>query len=198
MNTNDSDANVTKQVSAIDRALAAAKARKAAAPGGGAAPPDPAPSPAERKAARAAALAEAKAARDARRAARVAAKAAAAAAPGRTVHMAKVERARSKCPPLSAEAEALFRSATEGLPSPQLDALAQHLAVAVRTERTTRALRSSPLPAGTRVRIVAGEARFLGATGTVVHARRLRSAVAVDGVRRRVYIYTGEAEALDG
>ena len=219
--------NPQHKLSAIDRALAAAKARKAAAasatPDGPEASSTPPPTKrsartdesreesrqkrdaerAERlnaKAARLASEAEAKAskaaAREAAKAQRRAAKEAEKASK-RPAHMKKVERARSKCPPLSSAAELVYGEATANLTAQQIDALAQHLLVHVRASRTTLATTSEQLPMGATVRITGGEAKYIGAVGTVVHSQRLRAKVAVEGQPRPVYIYTGEAVVVE-
>lgn len=187
-----------KKQTSIDRALAAAKARAAAKTGSELEEQPRAKSPRAKtapefaKAQRTEAL---KAAREASKAARAAGK-----SPdgveGRPTHMKKVDRARSKCPPLSQDAEALFASATANLSLPQVDALSQHLAVHVRAGRTLRAVSISQLPLGANVRITGGEAKYIGAVGTVVHSSSLRAKVEVPGLSKLVYIYTGEAEPV--
>ena len=194
------------KLTAIDRALVAAKARKGT--GGGAAdekePHAKEPvakaetHPDFAKAQKTAALKEAREAARVKRAAdREARGSAKGPAPdGRPTHMKKVDRARSKCPPLSSPAEALFDEATKNLSLPQLDALSQHLAVHVRAGRTLRAVSIAQLPLGANVRITGGEPKYIGAVGTVVHSSSLRAKVEVPGLRKPVYIYTGEAEPV--
>lgn len=196
--------NQQNNLTAIERALAAAKARKAArdAMGGGedtaqatdvvAAPKAPRreidPAALEARAA-------AKAQRDEERARRKAERATAAAQKGPS-HMKKVDRARSKLPPLGDAAEKLYTDAVSGdsLSVGQIDALAQHLLVKAREMRTLRAVNSAQLPMGAKVRITGGDPKFIGAVGTVVHTQKLRAKVSVDGVKSPIYIYTGEAE----
>lgn len=210
----------TKTMTAIERALAAAKARKAAK---GDASEDAAPPPARapkakgekptdesraaaraerevQRAARAAAKAaeaEAKAAAKAQREADRAAKKAAASTQGKApAHMKKVERARAKCPPLGTEAERIFGEITANFSAGQIDAIAQHLLVHNRAAATVRACSVPPLTLGATVRITGGEAKFVGAIGTVVHSQKLRAKVSVPGVTKPVYIYNGQAEEL--
>lgn len=213
------------KMSAIDRALAAAKARRAASgePVEVVVKPKaekPAKEPkvkadkaaekaqrdsanaeltalqksakAEKKAAEEAAKAERKAKRDAEREERRAAKAATS-NDKKPSHMKKVERARAKCPSLGGEASRILDDATQVLSIQQLDALSQHLAVVAREKRTSLANSTKPLAMGATVRITGGEAKYIGMTGEVVHTNKLRAKVSVPGVRKPVYIYTGEA-----
>lgn len=213
-------------MTAIERALAAAKARKAqrdAAYSGSdnrpSSPPvAPKPSPSrpsaeereaekkrrdEERAARESAKAqksgadeEAKLARKAERDAAKAAKRALKEAEKnakKPAHMKKVDKARSKCPALNDVAEQIFGEATANLTAQQIDALAQHLLVHNRAAATIRATQLDPLPLGAQVRITGGDPRFVGMTGEVVHAQKLRAKVAVPGVKKEVYIYNGQA-----
>ena len=111
--------------------------------------------------------------------------------------MKKVDRARAKCPALNSEAEVMFGDITANFGAQQIDALAQHLLVHVRATRTMRACSSDQLPMGASVRITGGEPKYVGMTGTVVHSQKLRAKVAVEGISKPVYIYTGEAEVLN-
>lgn len=213
------------KMSAIERALAAAKARKAAKSAEGtsegeAAEADAVETPtakvkdtdeakAARKAARdaeRAARAEAKAAeaaaKDAAKAAkaaeREAAKAAKAAEKGNKApaHMKKVEKARAKLPPMGEEMTRLFNEVTSNFPAGSIEVFAQHVLIQARALRTIRACSSPQLPLGAEVRITGGEPKFLGMVGKVVHSQKLRAKVAVEGVKNPVYIYTGEAELV--
>jgi hypothetical protein len=216
----------TKTMSAIDRALAAAKARKSAKDAASKTntvdvvetKPKVSVSKefekkqkaaaneelttlqksakAEKKAAEEAAKAERKAKRDADRAERRSAKEAAA-TNKKPSHMKKVERARSKCPALNGPAEALFNEATTNLSILQIEALSQHLVVQARAMRTIRAAQTAVLALGSTVRITGGDPKFVGAVGKVVHSHKLRAKVEVPGVSKPVYIYTGEAEVVD-
>lgn len=191
-------------VSAIDRALAAAKARKALKEGLSDAAPmprkaektDPKPDAAEKAAAKAekeAQKAAKKAERDAARAARKAAKAAEK-GDKKPAHMKKVERALSKLPSLSEPTQLIFNEATCNLSAQQLDALAQHILHHNRQMATVNAMKSTMLRIGDTVRITGGDPKFIGMVGKVVKSRQLRAKVQVPGVEKLVYIFTGQAE----
>ena len=217
------------KLSAIDRALAAAKARKAAKEAAGLEPeataapkakkvPAPKiklhpdvkaekiidPSVLEHRAAKAAARAEAKATKlaqfEADRAARKAAREAKAAARAATktvvvpAHLKKVERAKAKLPQLNEEMQKEFNGIVSNFGLPQLEALAMHLQLHTRTEKTLRATKGGPLPLGATVTIIGGDPRYIGKRGTVVTSQKLRATVAVEGAKKPVYIYTSEAK----
>ena len=214
------------KLSAIDRALAAAKARKAAKEAAGLEPevtaapkakkvPAPKapkikaeklvdPSIAEARAAKAAARAEAKATKlaqfEADRAARKAAREAKAAVRAATktvvvpAHLKKVERAKAKLPQLNEEMQKEFNGIVSNFGLPQLEALAMHLQLHTRTEKTLRATKGGPLPLGATVTIIGGDPRYIGKRGTVVTSQKLRATVAVEGAKKPVYIYTSEAK----
>lgn len=191
-------------ISAIDRALAAAKARKAIKDS-----IDPAPMP--RKAeksepkpdaeAKAAAKAEKEAAKAARKAERDAAREARKAAKAdktdkKPAHMKKVERAFSKLPALSEATQLIFNEATCNLSAQQLDAMAQHILHHNRTMATVNAMKTEPLRIGDTVRITGGDPKFVGMVGTVVKSRQLRAKIQVPGIEKLVYIFTGQAEPV--
>ena len=224
----------TVKMSAIDRALAAAKARKAAKEAAGivdeapapkakaaaktkaektpkapkvkAADPDKEAKAAERAAAREARKAERGAAKAAEEAAKEEARAAKRAAreakaaekleakaDKKPAHMKKVERARAKLNKLSSEAELIFSEVVGNFGVTAIEDIAEHLMVHARAYKTQRALTQKQLPLGAMVKIVGGDRRYLGMTGTVVHSQKLRAKVEVEGVAKPVYLYTGEA-----
>jgi len=235
MQTNSQPSN---KMSAIDRALAVAKARKAQriASGEEAAETPVAAKPAKEpkapktlkvkepkandeareaarqqrdaerverlnaKAAKLAAEAEAKAAAAAAREAAKAEKRAAKEAEAsnkKPAHMKKVERARSKCPPMNDSMALVFSDITSNFSAAQIEALVAHLGVHARAMKTVAATQSKPLPLGATVRITGGEAKYIGMVGEVVHSQKLRAKVAVPGVTKPVYIYTGEAVPVE-
>jgi hypothetical protein len=218
------------KMSAIDRALAAAKARKAAKEAAGItsdvpdvmpkavvpkAPKTPKepkvkmdnddPAKAERNAARevrraekAAREAADRAVKDARKADRAAAKLLKAetkvSRSDKPAHMKKVERARSKCPPMNVEMEKLFSEAVSNFSAQQIDALAQHLLVHNRAYKTQRASESTPFEIGATVTITGGEAKYIGMTGTVTKSQKLRTTLTVEGINKPLYVYTADAK----
>jgi len=197
--------NNNVNVSAIDRALAAAKARKAVKEGLTDAAPmprkaeksEPKPDAAAKAAAKAekeAQKAAKKAERDAAREARKAAKADK--ADKKPAHMKKVERALSKLPALSEATQLIFNEATCNLSAQQLDAMAQHILHHNRTMATVNAMKTEPLRIGDTVRITGGDPKFVGMVGTVVKSRQLRAKIQVPGMEKLVYIFTGQAEQV--
>lgn len=135
--------------------------------------------------------AQRKAERDAVRAAKQAERAA-----GRKpAHMSKVDKAAAKLPPLSTEAQALFNELTVSLPAAAINALAVHLQHFNRVKATERAL-GQKVEAGSKVRIVGGDPRFVGLEGTVSKAQRIRCYVDVAGAKRPVYLFTSDVEVI--
>ena len=195
------DKNVN--ISAIDRALAAAKARKAASEDGvdggmkpNAALSSPPVTPEERaaeKAAKEVDRAHRKAARETERAVRRQAKEAAKASK-KPAHMKKVERALSRLPSLSEATQILFSEITCNLSAQQIDALSQHLQHHNRFMATVNSAEANPFPVGTTVRVTGGDPKFIGMVGSVVKSRRLRTKVQVPGMEKLVYIFTSQAE----
>ena len=203
----------TNNLSAIERALIAARARKAAreaveTPVDEAAAgerPDlvvakvtakGSPDAAARRAEREAAAAASKARRDAERAARRAEKEArAAAAPPRGT--AKIERLRDRLAPLSAELSPAYDDLVARFGTRDLDALAQHLLVRVRAAAMSASQdRRGGVEVGARVRITGGEPRFVGREGTVTKVQRIRCFVEIEGVKSPVYTFLADVEAV--
>lgn len=202
----------TTKLSAIDKALAAAKARAAArinldddAPKAKADKPPKEPkakketqpdfAKQQKKEALNLARAAAKAKRDAEREARRAAKAADAGSK-KSAHMKKVEKAGSKLPQLNAAAQEHFNELTTNLSRAQLAALALHLQHFNRVKATEMAAGRS-YKQGQSVRIVGGDPKFIGMQGTIDSARPLRCFVNVPGVRKPVYLFTSDIEPVE-
>lgn len=188
-----SEVTTDTKVSEIDKLIAAAKARKAAkAALKGEAASDEAATPADKEAAKAARAEEraaAKAQREAERAERKAAKAAS--KEKKAAHMLKVDKAASRLPALDDRAQLLLSDATANLPAAQVAALALHLQHFNRVKATERAL-SASIEAGAVVTIVGGDPRFIGQTGTVTKAQRIRCYVSVAGYDKPVYLFTSD------
>ncbi len=195
------DTNITHdlntKLSAIDKALAAAKARKAAS----------ASTPTEAsgdqpvvkikksdadKAQRNADREARKAQRDAERAARKLAKAS---QPKGPAHMKKLDRAAGKLPSLNDQMQLTFNEVTTNFSAEQVTALALHLQHFNRVKATERAL-GQKVEAGMTVRIIGGDPRFIGMTGTVNKAQRIRCYVDVPDVRKPVYLFTSDVEVV--
>lgn len=204
---------MSDNISAIDKAIQAAQARKAAktgsaessdasasepkAPKAPKAPKEPkrprltdeekAARTAARDAERATKKAEREAARAAKRAERDASK--------RTPHMSKVEKAAAKLPTLSNEAQVAFNDITANFSASMVSAIAAHLGHFNRVKATERAL-GQTISTGDTVRIVSGDSRFIGQTGTVSKAQRIRCYVEVAGAKKPVYLFTSDVELV--
>lgn len=203
----DMDKTNNVNISAIDRALAAAKARKAAKEEFSDAAPMPRkvektmakPDAAEKAAVKAlkdAQKANKKAERDAERTRRKMEKSTVQ-ADKKPAHMKKVERALSKLPKLNEATQLIFNEATCNISGQQLDALAQNILHHNRMMSTVNAMKCNMLRIGDMVRITGGEPKFIGMVGTVVKSRQLRAKIQVEGVEKLVYIFTGQAELLE-
>lgn len=196
-------------VSKVDEAINAAKARKAArkeasptatsnaaaTPKAAKAPRTPDPEKAAAKVAKAAEKLAAKAEKDAARAAKKAAKAASTPAKG-PAHLRKVAKAAEMLTSLSPAATLLFNEATANLTQADLAGLAQHINHFNRKNATVRAL-SSKVEVGQSVSIVGGDPRYIGRAGTVTKAQRIRCYVAVEGVNKPIYCFTSDVAPMD-
>lgn len=196
--------NMNTKLSAIDKALAAAKARKAMKEG--TAMDDGQVTTSEKKvktkvdsavkiaakidkdAARQARREQLKAEREARKAAKAAAKAG-----GKPAHMKKIERAASKLPVLNDQMQLTFNEVTTNFSAEQITALALHLQHFNRVKATERAL-NQKIEADMSVRIIGGDPKYIGMTGTVSKAQRIRCYVEVPGVKKPVYLFTSDVE----
>jgi len=197
--------NLNNKLSAIDKALAAAKARKAAKEGTSSiidveSPSQPVKAQkvklsdeekAQKVADRAAKQAQLKVEREARKAAKQAEKSS-----GKPAHMKKIDRAAGKLPSLTASAQLLFNEATTNFSSEQIAAISLHLQHFNRVKATERAL-GQKLATGMNVRIVSGDPRFIGMTGTVAKAQRIRCYVTIPGVKKDVYCFTSDVEVTE-
>lgn len=182
----------TPSTTDIDKALAAAKARKAAKSDGAPAtegapkPPRPRLSDEDRKAA----LAKIEQERADRKAAKEKERAEAAAkraAETQPAHMKKVERAGERLGALSPQAQLIFNEASTNLTAADLATLAEHILHFNRVQATKRALGdASELKVDQLVRIEAGDyPAVVGQIGTVVKVSRIRCYVNVPGANNR-------------
>ena len=189
------------KLSAIDKALAAAKARKAAKADSIEETAASLETPkvkikktdadrAQKALEREARQIELKSQREARKAAKEKEKQA------KPAHMKKIDRAAGKLPALNDQLQLLFNEATTNFGAAQLTALALHLQHFNRVKATERAL-GQKLESGVSVRIIGGDPKFIGMTGTVSKAQRIRCYVEVSGVNKPVYLFTSDVELLD-
>lgn len=198
-------ANTPNKLSAIDRALAAAKARKEAKDPGADAAPKATPSKPKaqmqesidktaaklaKDAAREARQAQIKVDREARRAAKAAEK-----NTGKPAHMKKIDRAASKLPTLNDQMQLTFNEVTTNYSAEQITALALHLQHFNRVKATERAL-SQKVEAGASIRIIGGDPKYIGMMGTVAKAQRIRCFVDVPGFKKPVYLFTSDVEVV--
>ena len=193
-------------LSAIDKAIAQAQARKAAKASGEPAAPKAPKEPkapkavaepkvprvseeekAARLAARETARTAAKTVRDAARAEKLAAKN----ATKPQAHLKKVERAAEKLGILNEAATLLFNEATANLAAADVATLAAHLNHFNRVKSTERAS-ATRVEAGASVTIVGGDPRYIGRTGMVFKAQRIRCYVTVEGLSKPVYCFTSD------
>jgi hypothetical protein len=61
---------------------------------------------------------------------------------------------------------------------------------------TFRAGASNKVEAGNTVTIISGDARYVGKTGTVSKAQRIRCYVEIPGVSKPVYLFTSDVEVM--
>lgn len=206
METQTNDLNT--KLSAIDKALAQAKARKAAKEGA----PVEASSDKSTKTkgpkvkVEAADKTAAKLAKDAVRTARKqqlaiereARRAAKATERGQaqTPHMKKIEKAAAALPVMSVIAQAFFGDITTNLSAEQVTSLALHLQHFNRVKATERAL-AQKIEAGQTVRLISGPTKYVGMTGTVAKAQRIRCFVEIPGFKKPVYLFTSDVELVE-
>lgn len=142
-----------------------------------------------RKALEIVAKAEKQAARDRQKAEREAAKAT------KVAHMSKVDKAAERLPTLSDVAKAAFSDLILNLTAADITTLTAHLLHFNREQATQRAL-TTQVAVGDTVRIVSGEARYIGLVGKVSKAQRIRCYVDVEvnGSTKQVYLFTSDVE----
>lgn len=193
-----------KSISAIDAALASAQARKAARTGKPAASPKATKEPKASKPKlsdeeKAKLLADREAEREAKKAARAEERAKKAAERGATrspAHMKKVAKAAEKLSPLGQAAQLLYNEATANFGAAELASLAAHIQHFNRVKATERAL-VQKVEGGQTVTIIGGEPRFIGKTGTVTKAQRIRCYVQIEGLSKPAYFYTSDVTVAE-
>lgn len=108
-------------------------------------------------------------------------------------HMLKVTKAASKLPKLVSQAEETVNDITTNFGRDQITAIALHLQHFNRVKATERSL-TQKIEAGMTVKIVGGDPRFIGMTGTVSQSQRIRCYVTVPGAKKPVYLFTSDCE----
>jgi len=107
--------------------------------------------------------------------------------------MKKVTKAAEKLGTLNDAAQLIFSDATSNLAASQVAILALHLQHFNRVKATERAL-NQKIEAGQTVQIVGGDPRFIGKTGTVTKAQRIRCYVTVEGSSKPIYLFTSDVQ----
>ena len=109
-------------------------------------------------------------------------------------HMKKVEKAGAKLPQLSEQASVIFSDIISNFDACTIASIALHLQHHNRVAATERA-RNVRIEQGDLVRIVGGDPRFIGFTGTVDRAQRIRCYVEIEG-RKPIYLFTSDVELI--
>lgn len=109
----------------------------------------------------------------------------------KTPHMSKVEKAAAKLPPVAENAKQAIDDITANFDAVTVAAIAAHLQHFNRAKSTERAL-GKKVAVGDTVTIVSGDARFVGMTGTVAKAQRIRCYVEVPGAKKPIYLFLSD------
>lgn len=205
VDTTDETPQYSDKTSSIDRAIAAAKARKEAkaanAATNGDVPTETVKRPKAEKVQKTDAEKDAEAAqkeadrlerkrvRDAERETRRAEKEANKKAP----HMSKVVKAAARLPELDDRSAQAFNDITTNFTREQISTLQAHLMHFNRVKATESSI-GQKLTVGDEVRIVSGDTKFTGRTGTVAKVQRIRCYVDVPGVNKPVYLFTSDVQ----
>lgn len=128
-------------------------------------------------------------AREAERAANKAAK-----ANREPAHMAKVNKAAAKLPSLTSEAEAILNEVFNQLDASAITAFIANVQHRLRAAATA-ASAGVKLEVGQTVRILGGDARYLGQLATVTSAQRIRVVVETEA-GKSVYLLNSDVELL--
>ena len=207
----DNEKKQDQKLSAIDKALAAVKARKESKGTGttaaGTATTSKAPKMTdEERKAKQDKLEQERHDRKAKREEERAAKKAAAIAARQPAHMSKVIKAAEKLGSLAQSAQLLFNEATANLTAGEIASLALHLQHFNRTKATELASKVE-LAVGQAVEIISGEqTKYIGQVGIVVKAQRIRCYVHIEGANNRpvpgtddtgVYFFTSDVRQIE-
>jgi hypothetical protein len=112
-----------------------------------------------------------------------------------TPHMKKVEKAIARLPKLEAAAQRTFDELTASFGNADIAALAAHLSMFNRLQSTKRA-GNMQVESGQQVRIVGGEARFIGELGTVGKVSRIRAHVVLESNGKTAYCFISDLEVM--
>jgi hypothetical protein len=173
--------DVSVNIGKIEEVIAAAKARKAEREAGMGDPVKEKISKEDRSARKEQMLSE----REARKASRA----------EKPVKL-KVKKTAPDLSPLIGPMEATYSEITSNFNQSQITSLVQHLQRHNRL-RSVEMSASSPVKEGMNVKIVNGDPKFIGMTGTVTESRRIRCFVNVPGAKKPVYCFTSDVEPIN-
>lgn len=131
--------------------------------------------------------AERKVAREEKRNARIAELAA-----RKPAHLSKVEKAEANLPQMSDAAKEIFDLAKD-LDRTDVEVLAAHLGFMARKNATLQATGAN-LKINMPVKVIGGQARYIGATGVVSKVQRIRCFVTLDDSGKEIYLFTSDVE----
>lgn len=111
-----------------------------------------------------------------------------------TPHMKKIERAASRLPALTDEARLVFNDVTVNFAAADVASIAAHLQHFNRVSATGRAVGATAPSVGASVTIVGGDPRYVGKTGVVTKAQRIRCYVEVEGAKKALYLFISDVQ----
>jgi len=117
-------------------------------------------------------------------------------AQAKTPHMKKIEKAAAALPEMSNSMTLTFNEVTTNFSAEQINALALHLQHFNRVKATERAL-AQKIEAGQTVRLISGPTKYVGMMGTVAKAQRIRCFVEIPGFKKPVYLFTSDVEIVE-
>lgn len=116
---------------------------------------------------------------------------------GQPAHMKKIEKAAAALPRISEATRKALDEITSTITGVELESLALHIQHYNRVQQTKRALKGASFEPGDEVRVVSGAAKYIGKTGVIDRAQRIRCFVRVHGASKPVYLFTSDVELLN-
>jgi len=112
-------------------------------------------------------------------------------------HIHKLDKAKAKLAPLSNDLQSIYTEIVAAASNADIAVLVQHLQFNLRNAATLGSLKGSTLNAGDTVKVIGGDAKYIGKVGTIEKTKRIHAYVIIEGVKRPVYAFVSDLELVE-
>jgi len=111
-------------------------------------------------------------------------------------HIHKLDKAKAKLSSLGSLQETVD-NLVASCDTQEVAIIVQHLQFHLRNTATLGSLKGSTLNAGDTVKVIGGDAKYIGKVGTIEKTKRIHAYVIIEGVKRPVYAFVSDLELVE-